>query len=242
LEILAIINFLLSNGTYHDFWVGVDNDVVYDCYCSTGLCVDFELSVMTRDRLTWLLAGGLVIAGALSAFWFRAPTEAEEQHLRTQFHLQPDVELTDIRVSRPSLKQNIYEIQGIVRFDPNQYARYTNNMHKSVWTSRTLFLNGESHGSAGVRLTPWQGLDQRQFFSFGSLSSHEVQRTTEGAALCFRMLSPVSAQAPQNDMVRPCRPSGAADERGYVVQGLLDTNSRTLHMLIRRYGPWPLLN
>jgi len=46
---------------------------------------------VTRNGLTWLLAGGLVIAGILSAFWFRAPTEAEEQQLRTQFHLPSDV-------------------------------------------------------------------------------------------------------------------------------------------------------
>lgn len=195
---------------------------------------------MTHDRVRWALAGWLILACMFAAVLWRDDSGAEEQHLRAQFRLEPGTDFAAFDVTRPSFKENVYEIEGIVRFDEAQFDRY----HQAAsfggrWDVAPLTLDGlDFPGTFANPAARWQSLGQAHHFAFGSLSYDESQRVTQGSVLCFQLVVP-HAGTPPSEGFRPCRPGGADGERGYVVQGLLDPQTRSLHMLIRRYGPWP---
>ncbi|MCL9998225.1 MAG: hypothetical protein NBV68_02490 [Erythrobacter sp.] len=195
-----------------------------------------------KDKRAWILACGIILVGLLAVPWLRTPRAAEEQLLRAQFQLPADVAFADSKVERPSIKKNAYNLEGIARFDAEQFGQYRKTISVGApWTIAPLSLEGVAFpGQPGTDTIRWRSQAEHQFMSFGNLSEDEVWQATRGLTLCYKVMASPSADAPPSDRVRPCRPGGNVTERGYLVQGLLDPDTRTLHILVRRIGRWPL--
>lgn len=196
-----------------------------------------------NNRWQWIVALALIFGGLLVSPFLRAPGDAEQAMLRAQFHLPGEIAFTQTRIKRHSLKTNSYELEGVVRFSSEAFSRYQQQITAEMpWTVPALTLDGHTTaGSTGDPDARWQPFDRLQTVPFGNLNSDEFQQTTNGLAICYGIVVASAEGVPPSDGVRPCRTLGSIGEHGYVVQGVLDADTRTLFLIIRRYGEWPLI-
>ena len=190
----------------------------------------------------WIFALGLVCAGLIASRFLKTPADQEQATLRAQFHLPSEFAFAETRIKRPTLKDNSYELEGVVRLSNDEYARYRRQITaKTSWAVPALTLDGQTTiGSTGDPDALWQPLDRRRTVSFGNLNYDEFQRTTDGLAICYKAALATTEGSTPGDGVLPCLSGGTRGERGYLVQGVLDDDTRTMFLIIRRYGDWPL--
>ena len=188
----------------------------------------------------WIIALALIFGGLLVSPLLRTPDDAEQAILRAQFHLPSEIAFTETRIKRPSLKDNSYELEGVVRLSSEAFARYRREITAGTpWSIPALTLDGHTTiGSNGDPDARWQSFDRLRMVPFGNLNYDESQRTTDGMAICYRLALATDEGTLSSDGVRSCRAPDTAGERGYLVQGVLDANTRTLFLIIRRYGEW----
>lgn len=190
----------------------------------------------------WIVALAVICAGMIALPFLRTQSDDEQALLRVQFHLPREIAFSEIRIKRPSLKENIYEVEGNVRLSDDEYTRYRRQITaQAPWTVPALTLDGlNSVGAADDPDARWQPLDRGRTVPFGSLNYDEFQRTTDGLAVCYTAALATAERSGGGNGVRPCRTDLSPGERGYLVQGVLDADTRNLFLIIRRYGDWPL--
>lgn len=192
-----------------------------------------------RKLWPWLALGGfiLVLKG------IGAPGDAEVEQLRIQFNLPQTAVIDPVDVQRPSLKENIFEIEGIVRFDERQFHEYLQSIRRSDGSPlRPVLIEGKSYGGSVAATTArWREMSGSQLRAWGSLSDDAAQMVKRGMAFCYVLVSPSKATDPDQFAARSCDDDTIVSNPAIVVQGLLDGDTRMLHMLIRRVG-FPLFD
>lgn len=176
----------------------------------------------------------LIVAGFLFVLAsIGAPSAGEKQQLRTQFHLPDDVALTEVHIDRSSAKPFPAPIEGLVRFTEAQFHQYVASLSdRNIWKPAPISFGGaEFHGPYAPDALAWRDLNGARQLGWGSLSWKQAQNARNGVLLCFAVREDENSAAFRGE---PCPPPNAPVVRAVYAQGLLDFETRELHMLIRQ--------
>lgn len=179
----------------------------------------------------------LIVAGFLFVLAIiGAPSTGEKQMLRTQFHLPGDVALTEVHIDRSSAKPFPAPVEGLVRFTDAQFHQYVARLgDKSIWKPVPMSFGGaEFHGPYAADALVWRDLNGARQLGWGSLSWKQAQNARHGVLLCFAVREDGNSAAFRGE---PCPPPNSPIVKGVYAQGLLDFETKELHMLIRRTRP-----
>jgi hypothetical protein len=164
-----------------------------------------------------------------------APSAAEKEILRSQFHLPPDVALAEIAVDRKKRAPFPADIEGVAQFSSAQFRDYLARLDDpDLWRPQPFRYDGVTFGGAySPNALLWKDLQGARQLAWGHLSERRARMARSGRLLCF---------AVQHFDVQEAAPSlrgGACSEidgkapKTVYVQGLIDYEARTLHMLVR---------
>ncbi len=163
-----------------------------------------------------------------------APSSNERQQLRTQFHLPDDVMLS--RIFRNSSKYKTFPapIESYAQLSEAQFGRYVAEITSpNVWRPSPIMHGGtEFHGPYAPDALVWRDLKSARLVAWGGLSEDQAQNARNGLAICFTVRDDGNGYRGMR-----CPEAGSPTVRAAIVQGLLDFDTRTLHMLIRQTRP-----
>lgn len=168
-----------------------------------------------------------------------APSGIEKQQLRAQFHIPDNVALTKVEVNRSKTKLFPADIEGVVHFAEPQFRTYLARLDDpKVWQPVPLLHGGTKFdGSYAPDALVWrdiQGTRGGRHVSFGNLSAQQAQNARDGRELCFVLREDRSGVGSSAFRGEACGTHGAGSSKAAYVKGLLDFDTRTLHMLIRQ--------
>lgn len=196
----------------------------------------------SAERSQFLYLASKLALSATAVFGFYvflrqlgAPTAHEIETLRRQFRLPPDVPLAAVRVNRESRLVSSSRIEGVAKLSEPQFRSYVAGLGKAfVWKPLPIDLDGRVFfGAYDSSAFDWELLDRRSWKGWGGLSSQAVESIRSGYQLCFE----VSANGERGAMGgRRCSPPPGPTAPAVFVQGLLDDQTRTLHMQV--WGNW----
>lgn len=190
-------------------------------------------NVRNWSRGEW--AAILAIGALLVALKFLgAPSALEEQQLRTQFRLPADVALQQVYIARSSAKPFPADIEGTVQFSETQFHQYVSKLgDPDVWRPLPIVHGGTSfHGPYVPEALAWRDLRGARQLGWGSLSWKHAQDARDGRFFCLTVRDNGSGYRGE-----PCPGPGTPTVRAVIVQGLLDSDTHKLHMLIRQTRP-----
>ena len=177
-----------------------------------------------------LAIGGFLVALKILG----APSAIEKQQLRSQFRLPEDVALSQVYVRRSSSKPFPADIEGIVQFSEMQFRKYISHLSDpDIWRPIPIVHGGNSfHGPYERNALAWRDLVGVRPLAWGSLSGQQAQSARNGLYICFSVRDDGSGYRGVQ-----CPGPGSTTVRAAIVQGLLDFDTFTLHMLIRQTRP-----
>lgn len=186
------------------------------------------------DIRNWTLAqwgAVLAVACLLAALkMLGSPSDAEKQQLRAQFHLPANVALTKVSVNSSKTKPFPAAIEGYVHFSEPEFQAYVAKLDDlRVWQPLPIVHGGtEFNGTYSSDALTWRDIRDSQPLSWGSLSWKQAQDARNGRLLCFALTETGSGTGVFHG--ERCR-TGSVGKSAYV-KGLIDYDTRTLHMLI----------
>ncbi len=168
-----------------------------------------------------------------------APSVLEEQQLRGQFRLPDSVALTKIYIGRSKAKALPGDIEGFVQFTDTQFRRYVATLDDAnIWRPLPIVHGGtEFYGPYSPEALLWRDMRGAIQLAWGSLSWKQAQEVRSGRLLCFAMRGDDGGGRKMPVHGEPCPPPNTPTVKAVYVQGLLDFDTRTLHMLIRQTHP-----
>lgn len=168
-----------------------------------------------------------------------APSGIEKQQLRGQFHIPDNIALTMVEVNRSKAKPFPADIEGIVHFAEPQFRAYLTRLDDpTVWQPVPLLHGGmQFDGSYAPDALVWRDIQSARLVSFGNLSAQQAQNARNGRELCFLLREERSGVGSRAFRGEACGTRGAGSLKAAYVKGLLDFDTRTLHMLIGQTRP-----
>ena len=164
-----------------------------------------------------------------------APQDAEKETLRSQFRLPPEVALTKVRVDRKKRAPFPPDLEGCVVFSEAEFRDYVRTLDDpGVWKPVPLPHGGRVFaGPYSADALRWGPLSGARQLAWGSLSWRQAQEVRRGRLLCFAVefLGDEGGKAAYRGVA--ARELAGRQVTAVFVQGLLDEDRRTLHMLIR---------
>ena len=186
------------------------------------------------DIRSWTLGewGAILAIAGFFAFlkMLGSPTGVERQQLRAQFHLPGDVLLTKVYVNRSKAKPFPAAVEGYVQFGEAEFQKYIATLDDPrVWQPVPIIHGGtEFYGKYSADALIWTPIENVPPMSWGSLSWKQAQESRNGRVLCFALKETGAGTGVFHG--ERCR-AGSAGKSAYV-KGLIDYDTRTLHMLI----------
>lgn len=179
-----------------------------------------------------MMLAAVLVVGFLYVFQqIGAPTAHEIEVLRSQFRLPDDVALDDVRVNRKTRPANPPRIEGIATFTEPQLRAYLASFGDAVtWRPRPIDYDGQVFsGPYATDALDWQPLDRQAWKGWGSLSARATEDVRKGHQLCYEV-RPAAADGTIRGT--RCSPPPGPEAPVVFVQGLLDEETRTLHMMV----------
>jgi hypothetical protein len=169
-----------------------------------------------------------------------APQDAEKEALRRQFRLPPEVALTKVRVDRKPRGSFAPDVEGIVVFSEAQFREYVGTLDDpAVWKPVPLVHGGRVFaGPYSADALRWEPLPGRHRIAWVSLSWKQAQEAKHGRHLCFAVQHVEGGEGEGTYRGLAGWEVGETRMTAVYVQGLIDYDRKTLHMLIRgKRGP-----
>lgn len=170
----------------------------------------------------------------------RTPNQAEINILRQQFHLSEDVNFKWGRLKRNALTEQTPKLEAYVKFSEEEFRAYQQNLNNpDLWQPQPIVYDGlVVNGSYAPDALSWDKEQAGRMMPWGSLSWKQARDASHAKTLCFAMRYPGTngaAIAPYD--AAPCSEHTRKLGPQIIVQGLLDEDNRTLHMLVRGVRP-----
>lgn len=184
---------------------------------------------------TWVaILGVCVFLAALKIM--SAPSDTQKQQLRTQFHLPDDVALSRVYVANAKNHPPPAPIEGYAQLSEAQLRKYVADIASpNVWRPSPIMHGGtEFHGPYAADALVWRDLNSNspRNVPWGSVSYDQAQNARNGLFICFTVRDDGAGYRGMR-----CPEAGSPIVRAAIVQGFLDFDTRTLHMLIRQTRP-----
>lgn len=169
-----------------------------------------------------------------------APKQAEINILIQQFHLPKDIKLERVLISRREVSVNPPQIEAYVMLSETEFRTYQEGLNNlDLWRSQPIDYDGQVFiGSYAPDALSWNEKRVGRMMEWGQVSWKQAQDAKRARILCFAMRYPganSAAIAPYD--AAPCSERTRELEAVIIVQGLLDEDNRTLHMLVRGVRP-----
>lgn len=164
-----------------------------------------------------------------------APSTAEKELLRSQFHLPPDVALAEIVVDRKKHAPFPADIEGVAHFSSAQFRDYLALLDDpDVWRPQPFHYGGVTFaGPASPNAFLWKDLKGARQLAWGRLSERRAGIARSGKLLCFAVEHVDEREAAPSLRGGACSEIDGKAPKTVYVQGLIDHEARTLHMLVR---------
>lgn len=164
------------------------------------------------------------------------PTQAEANILIQQFHLPKDIEFGRVLINRKNPFARPPEIEAYVRLSETEFRAYQADLNNpDLWQSQPIHYDKQVFtGSYAPDALSWRDNLVGRTMEWGTVSRKQAQDAKRARILCFAMRYPgtnSAAIAPYD--AEPCSERTRELEAVIIVQGLLDEDNRTLHMLVR---------
>lgn len=159
-----------------------------------------------------------------------SPTDVEQQQLRAQFRLPGDIPLTKVYVNRSKTKPFPAAVESYLQFSEAEFQKYVATLDDPrVWQPVPITHGGtQFHGEYSSDALIWTPIRSSPPMSWGSLSWKQAQEARNGRVLCFALTETGAGTGVFHG--ERCR-TGSAGKSAYV-KGLIDYDTRTLHMLV----------
>ena len=187
------------------------------------------------------------IAGLTCFFGFlywigQQQTAAQTDILRRQFLLSDDVTIAAVRRNKhPSVERP--QVEAVVHFTRQQFRDYVRKLDEPVWRPGLLSYNGvriESYSEEALR---WGQLPRPVFVGdrlirWGFISEKTADNVRNGRVFCFalqRIAVPAAdgrSEPASRYLAKGCRELSRTDVSVLYVIGVIDFESKTLHMKI----------
>lgn len=203
----------------------------------------------------------MFLGGLVAVVWLLSDGERSsraEEILRTQFHIPESAEFTKSRHPR---KGSAYRIEGIVEFTEAQYAAYISKLDDpEIWKAQSYTFGWTTIDPPfAPGALAWNELPAVYFAGataprFGYLSKDVATNVESGRAFCLALRFPRGQRkASWTRRVRKgdehlwpvetpaaldhfngvaCNQLGRNEMPQYILYGVLDAKTRTLHMII----------
>jgi hypothetical protein len=172
----------------------------------------------------------------------RELNQDETNILMQQFHLSEGKKIETGRYKRRDLawRANPLTIDGYVDFSEEEFRAYQASLNNTdFWKSQPIEYDGHVFtGSYAPNALNWVEKQSGFTFDWGRVSYNQVQYVKNAKVFCFVMPYPGTdgaAIAPYD--AAPCSERTHELDANIIVQGLLDEDNRTLHMLVRGRRP-----
>jgi|GEM_PF-4656635 hypothetical protein len=169
-----------------------------------------------------------------------APKQAETDILLQQFHLPKEIKFEGLRVNRKDRLVNPPTIEAYVEFSEAEFRLYQAGLNNpDLWQSQPINYDGQLFtGSYAPDALSWDEKHTGQMMSWGAVSWKQAQDAKNAKIFCFAMRYPEAngAAIAPFDAAR-CSEQIQKLDALIIVQGLLDEDNRTLHMLVRGVRP-----
>lgn len=187
----------------------------------------------------WSPAILLVIAFYAALALIGAPSTDEKETLRNQFHLPPEVSFSELRVDRKSRLASPMAIEGVVRFSEAQFRDYARRLNDpGLWRPLPIKYDGVAfQGPYSPDALKWEDLPGKRRIGWGSLSWKQAQEARNGKLLCFAVRQVGGDEATASFRGETCSDVSMTKARMVLVQGLIDADNKTLHMIVRGIRP-----
>lgn len=169
-----------------------------------------------------------------------APSQAETNILRQQFHLPKEIKFEKVWIDRKNRHANPPTIEAYVKFSQEEFITYQKDLNNAnLWQPQPIQYDGHVFtGSYAPQTLSWVEKQEGAMVSWGNVSWKQVQEAKNAKIMCFAMRYPDSnnvAIAPYDSA--PCSEQTRELDSAIIVQALLDEDNRTLHMLVRGVRP-----
>lgn len=189
----------------------------------------------------WMMTIAIGVGFLLVVAWSHERDKAARlDFLRQQFRLPDGVAFSDYRnISKSSVA--LPRVEAIVRFSPEQFRAYVSELDDPrVWRPGHLSPGGGTEipvSSEALRWSDMQGSNVANDLpgGWGDLSREQVSQIRNGKVLCFTltMTRPDSgAESESHYGTKACSNIGPTDQLGAYILGVLDLDTRTLHMIV----------
>ena len=164
-----------------------------------------------------------------------APSAAEKELLRSQFHLPPDVALAEIAVDRKKHAPFPADIEGVAQFSSAQFRDYLARLDDpDVWRPQPFRYDGVTFGGPySPNALLWKDLQGARQLAWGRLSERRARMARSGKLVCFAVQHLDEQEAAPSQRGGACSEIDGKAPKTVYVQGLIDYEARTLHMLVR---------
>ena len=183
----------------------------------------------------WLSVLVVIVPFLIFSNWVAVPTPHEKETLRSQFRLPPDVAIPKVRISRKERLAEPSPIEGIAQFSDAQLDAYMTTLsNPDVWRPRPIHYGGAAfEGVYSPDALRWTDLPGERQLGWGALSWKEAQPVRKGSLLCFVVHEVAGTDRRPSLRADACAAAERTTGRAVFVQGLIDFERRTLHMIVR---------
>lgn len=190
---------------------------------------------LQKEHFAGILLGASVVLAVVAS----SDTSSERALVREQFHLGSDVRFEAFRRSKANWLVQPRQIEAIARFNEHQFEDYAHRLpDPALWHPVPLRYEGRTFQGASVDdAFRWRPADASHTYAWSSLSARRVQDVRGRAEeFCVEWRQNSEGGNEAASQAYPCRdPNLPAQHSGDVaiIQGFLDHETRSLHMVIR---------
>lgn len=203
--------------------------------------------------------GVLVLIGVAMIYGWQSSHAETERLFRAQFHIPDDVAFAETRYPR---RGSANGLEAIVQFDQKQFAAYMARLDDPrIWKPALPDLPGPAaeppYSPRALRWAklPGPALAGNRRVRWGNLSRDQVYMVKNGRAFCLALRQPAGKRKSDWSYAAPkgyddrfpldtpahldrynalaCSELGRSERPRALVQGVLDFDTRTLHMIVR---------
>lgn len=167
----------------------------------------------------------------------------ERELIRQQFHLYQETTFERLHFFGKNKLVAPPSIEAIIRFSDDQFAAYVENLdNPEIWKAipisyyKTDWLGNYTttfFGDASKNAYQWRDFSRIDAGAWGSVSANAIQEIRNGKMFCL------SWQQPKNSntyKAAHCHEAASVFEKQIYVKGVLDYDSRLLHVYIHGTG------